>query len=239
MSTPSSTSEDVESQHFDSYAERYQEVINTTLAMTGGTTKEFTRYRMAYLRHRLPLLPKQVMDFGCGIGLAIPELLEAFPGSDVVGVDVSMESLKVAREQLGDSATICLGSELDRHDFDLAYCNGVFHHIPPDERPREARFVFDALRPGGVFALSENNPLNPVTHHLMRTCPFDEGAQMLHMKEACGLLRGAGFEIIRRDYVLFFPGPLKALRGVERWLGWCPFGTQYIVLARKRQRATD
>jgi len=44
---------------------------------------------------------------------------------------------------------------------DLAYCNGVFHHIAPDARPEALAMIRDALKPGGLFAFWENNAWNP------------------------------------------------------------------------------
>ena len=44
---------------------------------------------------------------------------------------------------------------------DLAYCNGVFHHIPVSERAQVVAYIARALRPGGLFALWENKRWNP------------------------------------------------------------------------------
>src|SRR3954470_18799734 len=60
--------------------------------------------------------------------------------------------------------------------FDLAFTNGVFHHIVPSERSECLRAVGRALRPGGLFAFWENNPWNPGTQFVMSRCAFDEHA---------------------------------------------------------------
>src|SRR5437870_1900508 len=81
-------------------------------------------------------------------------------------------SRKLARTRLAGVAS--LGTFSDRAieaSFDLCYCNGVFHHIPPHERLGAARLIFRSLARGGHFALFENNPLNPGTRMVMRRIP--------------------------------------------------------------------
>jgi SAM-dependent methyltransferase len=115
----------------------------------------------------------------------------------------------------------------------LAYCNGVFHHIPPAGRDAAARDVFRWLRPGGAFALWENNPWNPGTRLVMSRIPFDRDAITLSYLEAQALLRRAGFRAVATSFHFFFPSALRALRRAEPWLERVPFGAQYCVLARK------
>jgi SAM-dependent methyltransferase len=223
-----------DSEYFDEFAGRYQEILDANLALAGESGAAFTLRRMRYLRRRLPLWPLRVMDFGCGIGLAIPFLLDAFPGCRVVGVDVSPESVRLAGERhRHDRVSVSLPSELEAHDFDLVYSSGVFHHIPVEERARALEFIRAALRPGGVVAIAEHNPWNPATRYLVRTCPFDEDARLLRPRETTTLVERAGLELLARDFVSFFPGPLRALNRLEPGLRHVPLGAQYIVLARR------
>ena len=115
----------------------------------------------------------------------------------------------------------------------MAYCNGVFHHIDPTDRPAAVRYVWKALRPGGVFAFWENSPWNPGTRLVMRRIPFDRDAVLLAAPAARRLLEGNGFEVVRTDFTFVFPNFLKALRRVEKRLARLPLGAQYLVLARK------
>lgn len=116
---------------------------------------------------------------------------------------------------------------------DLVYCNGVFHHISAGERPGAIEQVFKALKPGGLFALWENNPWNPVTRYAMSRVPFDRDAILVWPTQARRLLRSAGFEVLRTDFVFFFPAGLRKLRFLEPHLCKLPLGGQYLVLARK------
>ncbi len=119
----------------------------------------------------------------------------------------------------------------------MVYCNGVFHHIPPAQRAQTVNYIWHSLRPGGLFALWENNPWNPGTRYVMSKIPFDHDAITLVPPEARDLLRQGGFEIIRTDFLFLFPKPLKSLRWIEPWLRAMPLGGQYQVLCRKSPRA--
>ncbi len=55
--------------------------------------------------------------------------------------------------------------------FDLVIASCVFHHIPPQDRQTAIRYCYSRLNEGGQFIIFEHNPINPVTRHLVNTCP--------------------------------------------------------------------
>jgi SAM-dependent methyltransferase len=116
---------------------------------------------------------------------------------------------------------------------DLAFCNGVFHHIPPDKRAAALAYVYRSLRPGGLFAFWENNPWNPGTRYVMSRIPFDRDAITLTPAEARRLLRSGGFDILQTDFLFIFPRALRWLRGLEPLMSRLPLGAQYQVICRK------
>jgi SAM-dependent methyltransferase len=116
---------------------------------------------------------------------------------------------------------------------DLAYCNGVFHHIPLEHREAAVCFVYRSLRPGGLFAFWENNPWNPGARYVMAHCAFDRDAIPLNPVEARRLLRSEGFTVLRTDFLFVFPRVLRALRPVEQLICRLPIGAQYQVLCGK------
>jgi SAM-dependent methyltransferase len=116
---------------------------------------------------------------------------------------------------------------------DLAFSNGVFHHIRPADRPSTIDYIYRALRPGGIFALWENNPWNPGTRYVMSRIPFDRDTTPLSASETRGLLRAGGFEILRTDYLFVFPRFCSWFRALEPRLSGLPLGAQYQVLCRK------
>lgn len=223
---------------FDQVAADYDAQLNQGLALTGESKEFFAEGRMRWLHRRLRLLgftPRSAIDFGCGTGSSTPYFFTILGIDHLTGIDPSERSLELARARHPDlRAEFCPAPGFAAAGaVDLAFCNGVFHHVPPAERPAAARFVFDALRPGGLFALWENNAWNPATRHVMSRVPFDRDAILLFPHGTRRLLCGAGFEVIGTDYLFIFPGILAPLRPLERWLCKLPLGGQYLVLARK------
>jgi SAM-dependent methyltransferase len=223
---------------FDHYAGGYDAALEQGLAVSGEGKEYFARGRVEWLAGRLRRLghrPGAVVDFGCGTGSATPYLLDTLGADAVTGLEVSAESLAVARRDHGsDRAAFHLIDEYaPAGAADLAFCNGVFHHIPVDRRRASAGYVLRCLRPGGLFAFWENNPWNPGTRLVMSRIPFDRDAVTLSPPAARRLLRSAGFEVVRTDFRFIFPRALKWLRGLERPLAPFPLGAQYLVLARR------
>ncbi len=224
---------------FDAYADNYDEALAMGLSITGEPKEYYALARVWWLAKRLQALKwpvRAVMDFGCGTGSGVPFLFDGLNAKAVHGVDVSAASLETARAvHKRDGTTFALiDGEPIGPTYDLAFCNGVFHHIPVAERHDAAQYVYDALVPGGMFALWENNPWNPGTRYIMSRVPFDKDAITLTPFETRRLLRETGFEILRTDYLFLFPNFLRALRPLERLLAPLPLGGQYLVLARKR-----
>jgi hypothetical protein len=112
--------------------------------------------------------------------------------------------------------------------------NGVLHHIRPGERLATIQSVFNALRPGGLFALWENNPWNPGTRLIMSRIAFDRDAIMLSIPESRALLEEGGFNQLSTDTRFFFPKMLGALRGLEKFLSPTRLGGQYMILAGRK-----
>jgi trans-aconitate methyltransferase len=173
------------------------------------------------------------MDFGCGTGTAATLLLRSLGACRYIGVDTSRASLDVAREsQPGSFYEISSYTPMEQ--VDLIYCNGVFHHIPKQERFAAVDYLYRALKPGGLLGLWENNILNPVTRYMMSRIPFDRGAVTLTAREASQLLESRGFSVVKTDHLFIFPRWLTPLRRFEYHLSGLPLGAQYQVLCEKR-----
>jgi SAM-dependent methyltransferase len=224
-------------QLFDHYAENYDKTLADAISLAGESREHFAENRVLWLRRCLQELgrtPRTLLDFGCGDGATSPLLLDLLQAEFVIGVDVSRKSLEVARRHAVQRVQYeVLGDFRPSGEMDLAYCNGVFHHIPPCERASALAFVNRALLPGGLFSFWENNPWNPLMRHVMSRCAFDSDAIMLAAPEARTLLVGAGFEILRTDFRFVFPRSLRALRKLEDLIRRAPIGAQYQILCRK------
>ena len=222
---------------FDAFAGAYDAALQRGLSISGERKEFFAQGRIAWLHQclqKLLLFPQAALDFGCGTGTSSPLLLQVGGIRRVTGVDISEKSLDVARRLHGsERVQFRHVDDVDRGGFDLAFCNGVFHHIPLAERPNALGRIRHALRAGGVFALFENNPLNPGTRFVMSRIPFDRDAVTLRPSESRQMLLDAGFEVLRIDFLFFFPRVLAALRPFEALLRGVPLGAQYLCLARK------
>lgn len=223
---------------FDQYAEDYEGALNEGLSATGEDPAFFAERRVKWLTERLSRLgvvPARILDFGCGTGGSTPWLM-TLPGfKSLVGGDVSDASLAIARKKWTDPRVSF--TRLDQlpadAEFDLVFCNGVFHHIDPPLRDGCVQQIFSVLRPGGVFAIWENNPWNPGVRYIMKRVPFDRDAITLSPPETRGLLRRVGFAGITTDFLFIFPRLLGWLRPLERPVCKLPIGGQYLTLGRK------
>lgn len=223
---------------FDEFADDYDAALAKGISISGENKDYFAEGRVKWLARCLKkagFTPAHVVDFGCGTGSATPFLRE-LPGFEtLLGLEVSPKSIEVAERIHGArNIKFKLSSEyVPSAAMSLAFCNGVFHHIPPGDRPQALKFIYDCLEPGGFFALWENNPWNPGTRIVMSRIPFDRDAITLSCLETKRRLAGVGFEIHSVDFCFYFPRSLRALRPLEPLAAKIPLGAQYQVLARK------
>jgi SAM-dependent methyltransferase len=223
---------------FDQYAQNYDTALASGLAISGESRQYFAKQRVNFLArclNQLNLRAETVLDFGCGTGASTPLLLDLPGTSSVVGVEVSAESLKIARNaHTQPNLGFHLAADyMPKGEISLAFCNGVFHHIQPADRAAAVRFIFDSLAPGGLFSFWENNPWNPGTRYVMSRIPFDRDAQTLSILASRRLLTAGGFEILRGDFLFIFPHVLKLFRPLEQFAAKLPIGAQYQILARR------
>jgi SAM-dependent methyltransferase len=227
---------------FDKFAEEYLATHTSNLAVTGESPDYFARYKIVEVARRLRGLgisPRRVLDFGCGIGNSAPHLREAFPQAEITGVDVSEKSLAVARQRFPGAADFVAYDPAEAppaspsgDGYDLIFSACVFHHIEAAEHVAIFRRLRERIASGGVMAIFEHNPVNPVSRYIVATCPFDENAVLIPAAELAARQKTAGFGRVGVTYTGFFPGPLRALRPLEPLMAGLPVGAQYYTLAR-------
>ena len=224
---------------FDEHASHYNQALERGISLSGEPSSYFARGRIAwfkqYVERHARKSPKLLLDFGCGTGSSAQYFFDLLGIECLIGVDSSSASLEIAREAVDPAKASfhLLEHYVPEGVIDLAFSNGVFHHILPSQREDAVRYVFDSLAPGGLFALWENNPWNPGTRLVMNRIPFDKGAETLSAFEAQRLLRTVGFQILRTDFLFIFPRFLLPLRRFEQHLSRLPLGAQYQVLCRR------
>ncbi len=227
---------------FDEYADNYDDVLNAAISASGETKEYFARGRMVWLAARLKTHAapaRSVLDYGCGIGTSTPLFFNVLGAESVLGLDVSPASIAVAARDHRSGATNFM--LVERHvpdgSIDLAFSNGVFHHIPVADRLQAVERVSRSLCPGGLFAFWENNAWNPGARYCMWVNPFDLDAVPISPRAGARLLRRAGLQIVETTSLFFFPRALSVLRPLEPHFCRFPLGAQYLILARKPGRS--
>jgi SAM-dependent methyltransferase len=224
---------------FDAYAQSYDSDLNRGISLSGEDKEYFARARIAVLSsclHSLAERPRSVLDFGCGTGTGSKFLLDLIKPERLIGVDISAASLEVARISCPSKRAWFFPTVeyQSAGDIELAYCSGVFHHIPVDQRSFVLKYIYNTLKPGGIFSFWENNPFNPGTRLIMSRIPFDKDASPLTAPAVRRLMSKSGFQILRTDYHFIFPKILSCCRSMEPFLAKLPIGAQYQVLSRKQ-----
>ncbi len=216
----------------------YDADLKRGLQLSGENKEFFARGRLAVLARTMEdngtPPPTRILDYGCAAGETTQMLAAHWPAARITGVDISGSLIDEARRHnRTDRCSFEIQADLPATAvFDLIYCNGVFHHIAPQERPGVLAWVGDHLVSGGFFALWENNSWNPGTRLIMSRVPFDRNAVPLSPAYAVRMLQQAGFHVRSREFCFFFPRPLKVLRPLERWLRTVPLGAQYQILSQ-------
>ena len=228
---------------FDAYADRYDELLASSIASSGEGHEYFAEYKIRDLARVWEAArgaaqrPQRILDFGSGTGSSIPHLLRYFPGATITGADVSRKSLDLAHRRLSSVASFVhfSGTQLPFADghFDLAFAACVFHHIPHDQHAPLLVELHRVIRSGGLLMLYEHNPLNPLVRKAVASCPFDEGAVLITAQKLRQRVAAAGFAGIESAYRVFFPRRFRALRCTELGLAWLPLGAQYYVVGVK------
>lgn len=216
---------------FNRVSSQYNQLLNASVEFSGESYQYFAEYKVKCLR-RLGFSPTtRVLDYGCGIGNLTQVLCREF--QEVTGFDPSDNALTLARKCTPNAKFIDQLDQIPEEHYDLVVIAGVLHHVPVEERPAVMSVVQQKLKPGGVAAIFEHNPRNPLTRRAVDSCPFDENAELLLPREITALLLKCGYSQIEQQYIVFFPRFLSWCRGLEPYLGFLPLGAQTFTYAIK------
>ena len=77
---------------------------------------------------------KDVLDAGCGTGILLQQISEAFPGTHLTGSEYASHGLEFAKQRLPDAEfhVLDLSLKVLPRKFDLVTCIDVLEHIPDD-----------------------------------------------------------------------------------------------------------
>lgn len=224
---------------FDLLADEYRNVHKENIAITGEAPEYFSEYKIAdlarwFARENKPVA--SILDFGSGIGNSLPYFRSYFPGSEINCADVSARSIEIAQTRFPGNENYLLidgNVPLPTDSQDVVFSACVFHHIPHDEHLHWLAELCRVTRPGGVLAIYEHNPLNPLTQRAVNTCELDVNAHLIRGGVMRDRARKAGWASAQVAYKVFFPSALGKLRPLEKRLEWLALGAQYRMLARK------
>ncbi len=125
------------------------------------------RLRQSYhavLKSQIAKAPKEIVDFGCSVGMSTFSLQEAFPDSILTGVDLSPHFLAVAQSNTGDRQSISWlhaaaeSTGLPSAAYDLVSACLLFHELPQSAAIAILQEARRLLRPGGYLAIMDMNP---------------------------------------------------------------------------------
>ncbi|QIL70092.1 class I SAM-dependent methyltransferase [Diaphorobacter sp. HDW4B] len=218
---------------FDKYADSYSSDLKDAIPAGFRTIEYFSTYKVKLAKRFAPEKIHRILDFGCGVGQCSQYLAQSFSNAELVGFDVSDDSLDVARERIPQAHFTSAWDQAVEEKYDLIFTSNVFHHIDASEHALWLSRLKDALRPGGKIIIFEHNPINPLTRMVFKRCIFDQDAVMIGQKRFVNLAKSVGFSNFSTKYTLFFPGALKIFEPLERFIGWLPLGAQYYLLLQK------
>ncbi len=219
---------------FDAYASTYEQLHANSIATSGEQPGYFADYKARCL-HRLlgPDYQEPVLDYGCGVGSLTFHLAARYP--TVHGVDISEQSIALARTRVPTATFHTSLDALPATGFGTIVVANVLHHVMPKERPALLASLTRRLQPGrGRLVVFEHNPLNPLTRRAVSRCEFDDDAILLFPGELTRLLKDSGLTRVTRRFIVFFPRFLGLLRPLEPHLGWLPVGAQQMTVGWHR-----
>ena len=224
---------------YDAHRDRYASDLDRAVRFSGKAHQFFTRRKAEELlalveRHLGPPRDQAVLDVGSGIGLT-DELLAGRFGS-LTGVDVSPGVLeRAAARNPSVPYEQYDGDRLPYADgvFDVVFAVCVVQVLPQAQRPPFVAELARVTRGGGLVAVFEHNPYNPLTRLAVRRFSLGHDAKMLAARELVRLFRSAALAVVQRAHVVLLPSDARAARAVEQALARLPLGAQYVVAGRR------
>ncbi len=169
---------------------------------------------------------KKMLEVGCGNGDFSNYLALKRKADNILGLDFSTESIKIAEEKkkvfgaqgssfmVGDAQNISLPD----NSFDIIVSCECLEHVP--EPQKMVSEIYRLLKPGGKVVLTTENYFNAYAYHRlylkMIGRPFDSGSGVQPLEnffffwQVSGMFRKAGFKTLETDsseYVmLLLPG---------------------------------
>jgi len=170
------------------------------------------------LRDFVSLLPPRprILDLGCGTGGESKRLLGL--GAEVVGIDLSRESLKLARANVGGATFLEMDIadlEFPPKSFDGAMEAGVLFHFDASEQEGILARIHGILRDGGVFlSYYPEGSFEGLERFTVEGREFRRYARKMPQGEWVAAVEAAGFAEIKR--LEFLVGSFRCVEFAKR-----------------------
>lgn len=94
-------------------------------------TRAFAKSQIKYLE--IPSnFSGSILDFGCGLGDAMPFYHDAYPNAKLYGIDISSAAIEKCRDTYGHICYFYQGSHLEVEYSDVIISSNVFEHLSND-----------------------------------------------------------------------------------------------------------
>lgn len=165
------------------------------------------------------LKPKEVLDFGCGVGW-LSRILSNH-GYHTVGIDTSdwliKNAVKLASQDSRFLTGDCMNLPFRDNTFDLILSVAILHHLNTKKALAECRRV---TTKNARLMLMEPNRLNPIAALGRKICPFDtrtKGEHPFSPGELKGILSAENWRVESCSYLFPYSFALAYLLGKTGW----------------------
>lgn len=100
-------------------------------------TTEFAKSQIQYFDIN-PDFDGTILDFGCGLGDAIPVYSEFYRKAKLLGIDISSVGIDKCKEIYGHLADFSVGTEQEMPIADIVIASNVFEHLTNDREVAKA-----------------------------------------------------------------------------------------------------
>jgi ubiquinone/menaquinone biosynthesis C-methylase UbiE len=221
------------SNEFYKFSHNYRKIHNKNLKLTGYSSWYFAQRKIREISNQIKNTnePLCILDLGCGDGLCTFFLHNHFPNAHLHGLDISTGMIQKARQRNIAKSKFSTydGKHIPYDDeyFNIIMVANVLHHITGTRNHLSILSeCYRILNTKGILFVFEHNPLNPITCHIVRNCPFDKNAVLITHYNMRKILGHAGFVTTCR-FIHFLPAFLHKLEFLEKGLWWAPLGGQY------------
>lgn len=221
---------------FDNFSSSYKNILNKDIRFSGENADYFARYKASCIKKVLGSdFRGRILDFGCGIGLVSKHLRQYYNGDkvEIIGYDVSADSIDEAKKNIKCVMFVNNLDDFENIAFDAVIMANVLHHVRDDERLELIMALKRKIKKNGYIFIFEHNPLNYFTKLVVKSSVLDKDAVLIYCGEIATLLKQAGFQILKKAYIVFFPRCLKLARFLEPIMSKIPVGAQYMCIGSR------